>query len=84
MPTAAPCWRRGKAPSTIASETVSSAAPPTPWPARNATSHLMSGAIPHRNENAVNVTRPNRKTRLRPNLSPMRPMVRKNTASVRL
>ena len=79
-----PCWRLGKAPSTMASEMVSSAAPPTPWPARKATSQSMSGANPQRSENSVNVTRPNMKTRFRPYLSAMRPMERKNTASTRL
>ena len=75
---------RGKAPSTIASEMVSSAAPPTPWPARKAISQLMSGAKPQSSENTVKVTRPNRKTRFWPYRSAMRPMERKNTASTRL
>ena len=84
MPTAVPCWRRGNAPSTIASEMVSSAAPPSPCPARKATSHSMFGARPQSSENSVKVTSPKMKTRFCPYLSATRPIERKNTASTRL
>ncbi len=66
MPTAVPCCRLGKAPSTIASEMVSSAAPPSPWPARKAISHSMLGANPQSSENSVKVARPKMKTRFCP------------------
>ena len=79
-----PCWRRGKAPSTIASEIVSRAAPPRPWPARKAISQSIVGASPQSSEKRVKATRPNMKTRFWPNLSPMRPIDRNDTASTRL
>ena len=79
-----PCWRLGKAPSTIASEIVRSAAPPRPWPARKAISQSIVGAKPQASEKTVKVARPKMKTRFWPNLSPMRPIERNDTASTRL
>ena len=68
----------------MASEMVSIAAPPTPWPARKAISQSMLGAKPQSMENSVKVTRPKMKTRFCPYLSAMRPIDRKQTASTRL
>ena len=50
----------------MASEMVSSAAPPSPWPARKAISQSMFGANPQRSENTVKVTMPNMNTRFWP------------------
>ncbi len=79
-----PCWRRGKTPSTMASESVSRAAPPRPWPARKAISQSMLGARPQSSEKIVKVTRPKMNTRFWPYLSEMRPIDRKQAASTRL
>ena len=80
-----PCWRRGNAARRMAREIGASAAPPTPWPTRKTMSHSMLGAMPQSSENSVNTRMPNQtKTRFCPNLSEIRPMLRKRTASVRL
>ncbi len=50
----------------MASEMVSSAAPPRPCPARKAINQSMLGANPQRSEKIVNTTIPNMKTRFCP------------------
>ncbi len=75
IPSALGCSERGKASQTIARESGSIAAAPTPWTTRPATSITSPWAAPESAEPAANAAVPARKTALRPNMSPSRPAV---------
>ncbi len=81
MPIAVPSSRRGKAATMIDSVSGFISAPPTPWPARKATSHSTLGASAQATDIAVKIPRPTRKSRLRPKRSPSLPPSMISTAN---
>ena len=66
----------------IARITEAWAAAPTPCTKRAAISAHWLGAMPHRSDAAMNVTRPARNTRLEPARSPIRPASRRRLPNV--
>ena len=83
MPIAVPSWRRSKVATRIDSVSGFIRAPPTPCPARKATSHVASGARAQAADIAVKISRPTRNIRLRPKRSPSLPPSRMSTAKDR-
>ncbi len=83
MPIAVPSSRRGKAATMIDRVRGFIRAPPTPCPARKATSHSTLGASAQATDMAVKIARPTRNRRLRPKRSPSLPPSMIRTANVR-
>ncbi len=81
MPIAVPSSLRGKAATMIDSVSGFISAPPTPWPARNATSHSAVGASAQAADMPVKIARPTRNIRLRPKRSPSLPPSMISTAN---
>ena len=82
VPIAVPRWCGGNAWVMIARLAGIMQAAPTPWTARNATSTLSSGESPITRLERPNTITPSRNSLRRPKMSPSRPPVTMNTASV--
>jgi hypothetical protein len=83
MPIAVPSCRRSNVATRIERVSGFMSAPPTPWPARNATSQPAVGASAQAADITVKISRPTMNIRLRPKRSPSFPPSRMRTANER-